>query len=511
MSKEKRKILFCLLVIFLLGLTVRFCWFPKNVYFGYDQARDAIVSQEIYSKGDLKIVGPSAGKEGLSHGPAYWYLIGPVYLLFGGNPTFVLAFISVLNALGVFLIYYLAKNLFDERIGLIASFLYTTSFSQTQYSLYFANPAPAVLSIISFYLGWALLIFRKKNWAWVLVGAGLGFSIQFEFFLIYLFSSIFLFLLFFWKDIGGGFRLKSFFLGLFTLFLTLSSFVIVEFKYGFKIIKMLLGLFLLVPAEANQIRLATSNFLGRLGMEVYYDVFRGVPKTREILAIGFFLLVLFLIIKLKDYRKQFIFILVWIFSNKFLDFFGPPQLYYVGIGLSIPIILVFAFSFEKMLGKQKLFAIIFLAIFMYCNFHLIRKYNPSGPVMDLYVQKGMLLEDEKKVLDYIYLKANNEKFIVNALTMPYKIKTTWAYLFNWYGKQKYGYVPFWGGEDVPGYAGKLPLPGSDKYMRFAIFEPMRGIPEHLKKEFIDSENGFATPSWKEKIGYFEVEKRIPNR
>lgn len=129
--------------------------------------------------------------------------------------------------------------------------------------------------------------------------------------------------------------------------------------------------------------------------------------------------------------------------------------------------------------------------------------------MDLYVQKGMLLSDEKKVIERVYEEAKGEKFTVNALTMPFKIKTTWAYLFNWYGKQKYGYLPFWGGEDVPGYAGSLPLPDSRNYVRFAIYEPMRGIPEDLKKEFTDSENGYQKSTLKESIGFFELEKRIP--
>ena len=545
-SVLKKKNLLLLFITFVVAIAIRFAWFPNNVYFGYDQARDAIVSQEIYKNGDFKIMGPSAGKEGLYHGPAYWYLIGPIYLLFKGNPAFVLAFISILNASGIFLIYFLAKKLFDEKVGLIASFFYAISFSQTQYALYFANPSPAVLSIMVFYLGWALLLFGKNKlprselarypaktgkfdslshlsppeagysasrnkWSWLLIGLGLGLSIQFEFFLIYLFASVLLFSIFFFKEIKQNIKFKKILLGIFSLVLTLSTFVIVEIKYGFRTSKMILGLFLPKSAQsAPEIHFATSNFLGRVGMEVYYDVFRGVPKTREILAICLFFTILIFIFKFKTYRKQFLFILIWILSNLFLDFFGPPQLYYVGIGLSIPVIFIFSFLIERLFKKSKLLAAILLIIFVYGNIHLITKYNPKGPVMDLYVQRGMLLSDEKKVLDYIYSDAKKEKFVVNALTMPYKIKTTWAYLLSWYGMRKYGYLPFWGGEDVPGYAGSLPLPDRREYGRYAIIEPMRGIPEDLRKEFTDSENGYSLPKSIMKVGYFEVEKRIPD-
>jgi len=120
-----------------------------------------------------------------------------------------------------------------------------------------------------------------------------------------------------------------------------------------------------------------------------------------------------------------------------------------------------------------------------------------------------MLDDEKKVVDEVYQDSLGEPFTVNALTMPYKIKTTWAYLFNWYGKQRYGYLPVWGGENVLGYPGELPIVTLAKYPRYAIIEPMRGIPEDLKKEFLDSENGYFSPVWEKRFGAFVVQKRIP--
>jgi hypothetical protein len=68
-------------LIFVLALGIRFLWFPQNAYFGFDQARDAFNSQEIYQNKDFKIIGPSSTHGGLYHGPIYWYLIGPIYLL----------------------------------------------------------------------------------------------------------------------------------------------------------------------------------------------------------------------------------------------------------------------------------------------------------------------------------------------------------------------------------------------------------------------------------------------
>jgi 4-amino-4-deoxy-L-arabinose transferase-like glycosyltransferase len=86
----------------------------------------------------------------------------------------------IANCLGIFLIYYLTKELFDQKIGLLATFLYAISFAQTQYAIYFGNPSLAILTIMCFYLGWVWLIFGKNNWGWLLIGLGFGLSIQFE-------------------------------------------------------------------------------------------------------------------------------------------------------------------------------------------------------------------------------------------------------------------------------------------------------------------------------------------
>jgi hypothetical protein len=281
-----------------------------------------------------------------------------------------------------------------------------------------------------------------------------------------------------------------------------------EIKYGFKTTGALLST-VLGKGESSAVNLATSNFLERMGMEVFYPTLNFFPGSREVLSLGLFLLIVLALVKFKSHRQQFLLILIWIVSNLFLDLFGPPQLYYVGIGLAIPVIFIFSFYLSRLFSARPIIAGGLIALILVLNLGLMKKYNPQGPVMDLYVQRGMLLSDQKKVIDLIYQEAKGKKFTVNALTMPYKIKTTWAYLFNWHGKQKYGYLPFWGGEDVPGFAGALPASDSRDYVRFAIYEPNRGIPEELRQEFTDSENGYSLPLLKKEVGLFVIEKRRP--
>ena len=184
MHKLLKSPIFVLIIIFSIGVLVRFWWFPNNVYFGFDQSRDAFISQNIFKNSDFKIIGPSAGKEDLFHGPLYWYLIGPIYLLFKGDPMPVLGFISTINLGGVLAIYFIARRIFNLRTAVISALLFAVSFSQSQYSLYFANPAPAILTILLYYFSlWSMR--EGKARYWLFAGILLGLSIQFEFFLIY--------------------------------------------------------------------------------------------------------------------------------------------------------------------------------------------------------------------------------------------------------------------------------------------------------------------------------------
>ena len=80
-----------LIVILLFALSIRFLYFPDNIYFGYDQARDAFVVQELL-EGNLRLVGPTTLIDGLFHGPLYYYIFAPFHFLSGGNPEIINAF-----------------------------------------------------------------------------------------------------------------------------------------------------------------------------------------------------------------------------------------------------------------------------------------------------------------------------------------------------------------------------------------------------------------------------------
>ncbi|MCL5070959.1 MAG: hypothetical protein M1308_08700, partial [Actinobacteria bacterium] len=135
----KRKDLLILIAFFVVALILRFLYFPGNIYFGFDQARDAFATQEILN-GHLKLIGPTTSFEGLRHGVLYYYLYAPFYWLGNGDPSLVSAFLRVTNALGVFTIFLLASILFNRYVGFISAWLFAVSFEQTQFAMYLNHP-----------------------------------------------------------------------------------------------------------------------------------------------------------------------------------------------------------------------------------------------------------------------------------------------------------------------------------------------------------------------------------
>lgn len=471
-------------MVFMFALFFRFIYFPDNIYFGFDQARDAFISSDIYKNLDFKIIGPSTAAENLFHGPLYWYLIGPLYLIGNGNPMLPSAFLLVLNASGVFLIYLIGHSLFNRKVGVIASLVYAVSFEQTQYAMYFGNPSAAVLTVMMFYGGLAAAIF-KKNWVGIPIAIlGLGLSVQFEFFFIYLFLVLAVFSLIFYSETILLLSRKTIIWSALCLLISTFTFVLAEIKFDFRTLNALLDIALADGGNGGVMQSANI-YWSKLTQHINDNLLSGNTAVTNILLITLLGIAIYFVVALKATGRKIIFLLLWFLSSVFLFIFGTPNLYYSNLGISPALILLASFIGWKIYSKYKLMGIFLLVLVLFNNLTFVVN-NKGGITSGIYVQEGMLLSREKMIVDYIYQKSGGKPIVVSALTMPLKINTTWAYLFNWYGKDKYGYVPYWSGEAAVGYPGSLPVWKSEEeeYIMFNIVEPTRGIRPAFVEQFL---------------------------
>jgi 4-amino-4-deoxy-L-arabinose transferase-like glycosyltransferase len=502
-----------LTLIFILAIFLRFLYFPENIYFGYDQARDAFISRQIL-QGELKIVGPTTSIPGLSHGALFYYLYAPIYFISGSDPTGLAIFIRVYNALGVFLIFFISKFLFDNKsklsgkwMGIISALLFAFSYEQTQYALFMTHPALAVITVLTFYLGMTLLLFQNKPYGLIFALLGLGLSFQFHFLLIFLVMVLALNLIIFRKRIP---RLSlKIVVTAFSVFLfSISTFIVAEIRFNFITLKGLANILLHYQETGNPLG-GLSNAL--LAASRYtHDNILAVDKA-EPFILSIFLLISLYFLKSKELRDKIIFLLIWFIIGLISYFVIDTSLYFYGIGSSIALLIFISFLVVSTFYKSKILALILLVIVVSSNIYMILQNNPQGPNKEINVQTGMLLEDEKRVIDYIYSKSNGDPFAVNAFSMPLKVNTTWGYLFEWYGLKKYGYLPIWGGSSAPGYEGNLVVNNSRStlpYKRFLIIEPVRGL-EIAVHDFMTNESWFTDIIEEKHFGDFIVDFQKP--
>ncbi len=167
-----------LILIVVLGITLRFYKLSTNIIFGRDQSEDVYKLVSIYdtikkgSLDELQLIGESGtyivdGEVG-SYGvyPVYTgvfflYFLLPVAIATSFNPVGVVGLITVINLMSIFVIFLLGKELFDEKTGLIAAFIFSTSYFMNVYSRAIWTPS-LVPSFVVFAL-YLLVVIKNKT------------------------------------------------------------------------------------------------------------------------------------------------------------------------------------------------------------------------------------------------------------------------------------------------------------------------------------------------------------
>ncbi len=481
----RKKDLLILVVFAVLGYVLRVMFLPQGALtFGYDQARDAFTTQEIIG-GDLKILGPPASTPGLYHGVFYYYFLILPYLI-SWNPVVAALWTAFFNTLTIFIVYYLAFFFTKRRsAALVSSFLFAISFEAIQYSIWLSNPTLGVWTVPLIYLGLWVWIKYRRRWAPFVTAIGLGLSIQSEVFLLYHIVPVLLWLWVSRRNISMRQGVQFAFI----LLLTLSTMILAEVKFGFRGISGVLTLL----AREESIRGAKS--LGDFLLLFFNQIGRVFALSTYPGNIGYgsvFVLIL-LVVALYEWDKKKIswqpFLASWLLSHITVVSMGGTSTPFllVGIGPAVSILVGIYISKWWVEGRKSVAT--FLLIFLiYGNISMIFRENRSGQTI-FSIQKDMLLKNELPTIDYTYAEAHGKPFSINTLTSPLWINTTWSYLYNHYGVDKYGYLPEWHGRDQIGRLGNnLENTSEETLVYFLILEPLQGIPPTYYNETLQSEN-----------------------
>lgn len=180
--------------IILVGAFLRMFRLPEYVIFLGDEGRDAIAVYNILH-GHLTLLGPTASVGGFFLGPIYYYLMAPFFFLshyHPAGPGYMVAFFGLAT---IYLIYWLGKNFFNEKVGLISAFLYSIAPIIIFYSRSSWNP-----NVLPFFtLASLIMVYkaleRNSKLLFILTGFLLGICLQLHYLATFLGVSVFLYVL----------------------------------------------------------------------------------------------------------------------------------------------------------------------------------------------------------------------------------------------------------------------------------------------------------------------------
>lgn len=494
--------LLILITIFISGLFIRSYNLEDNIIFAYDQARDAQRVFDILSAHDLKIVGPETDIPGVFNSPLLYYLLGIIFFLFNYNLNIAALFFILINLLMVFALYYISVILFKEKnIGLIAAFLWILSYEFFSFSRYISNASLMIIGSIILFLGLAILIFKKKNYGLTISVLGLALAVHSNIYLIYLIIlyPVYYFIYHFKLSI------KTIFLNFILLCGLLGTFVIAELKFKF------IGITSLLHYGSGQKLVDVferfSKYFQKLSEFLYLSFF----SFNNFLALLIFIIFLVLVYKVEKRRLQLIFLFVWIFSTLPLYAFssGVLNVHVVNTTIFGAVTILFALSIYYFLKNKKYFTIgiVLIMLIIIGNYRLLAADNFKG--VEMFGGKPFLLSEEKKVIDYTYKAAKNKKYSVCAVTTPLFVNSLWSYLYFWYGKEKYGYMPYWTGQKQVQNKSLIPYADKKYDTRFLIIQS--DAPDYAIKATILMEDQISTIEESRKIGETIVQKRKRNK
>src|SRR5688572_20795593 len=123
---KKKLPLILLVLIILLAAFLRLYRIADYQTFLGDEGRDVLVAKSML-EGNLTLLGPRSSAGDFFMGPAYYYMITPWLWLFNYDPVGPAVMVALFGIATVWLIYYVGKQWFSEKAGLMAAALYTVS------------------------------------------------------------------------------------------------------------------------------------------------------------------------------------------------------------------------------------------------------------------------------------------------------------------------------------------------------------------------------------------------
>lgn len=442
----KIKIILIFLVFFL-GIGLRSIEvINKNFLFGFDQGRDYLAVRKIVKEKKLTLIGSEvgagvAGLRGIFHGPYYYYSLVLPFLIFNGDPYGGLALMFCFGIVSLFICFLFMKEAFGVNAAIIATLLTGLALSAQSRFMWNSHPSTSFI-LLSFWFAFQIPTKPQKYFFWATFFAGIiyGFQLAIS---VALILSLFLFVSLVLKIK----ELKTYLRGLIGVILAYLPLIAFELRHGFMAVKGIYQALTGIFSDGN-----TINFFENLKdhLWAFWYNFRNtfLLSGRLPFWLVIFLLIVTLYYLLKEktsQRKNFFYFLLILplVTFSILMFLNNAVWGHYLIHLHLVYILVFSLCFSQL--KAPLIKIILFLFLILMLPGMSREIERAYHDLDDYGGTAKI-KGKIEALDFIYQDAQEEKFNLLVFTPPV-YDYAYRYLLNWYGEQRYGFIP---GEEKKG-------------------------------------------------------------
>lgn len=237
-ESNQTEVILLFLILFVASF-LRFYRLPEYMTFLGDEGRDALVWLRMIKKGKFVLIGPMTSIGNMYLGPLYYYLALPWFLFFGLSPVGPSIMVAFLGVVTVGLIWWVGREWFDKRVGLITAFLYAISPVVITYSRSSWNPnIMPFFALLTIYGIWQFWV-KQRFWWLPVIGITLSFCLQSHYLGLLLIPTIGLFWLVTLKALKNNkkalkkFTLYSLFFILLFLLLTIAPLVWFDLRHNF--------------------------------------------------------------------------------------------------------------------------------------------------------------------------------------------------------------------------------------------------------------------------------------
>lgn len=176
-----------LFTILLAAIFLRFYNLRDSLMFQGDQGRDALVVSEIFRNLDPVFIGPVTSIGNMYLGPFYYYFMLPFLMLSYPDPMGPVFAVASAGVLTVYLLFKIARQIFNLKIAYLATFFFTFSAAVVNLSRFSWNPNLApFFSLLMFYFTY--LAWRKDTKYWLAVALCFSLLIQLHYVTLLSFS-----------------------------------------------------------------------------------------------------------------------------------------------------------------------------------------------------------------------------------------------------------------------------------------------------------------------------------